>query len=54
MAMRTLSPEELSSFEGILGHYHVTARKQDPGPAFHWDRVLRDARALLTTSGRQR
>lgn len=54
MAMRTLSPEELASFEGILGHYHVTARKQDPGPAFHWERVLRDARALVPTAAEPR
>ena len=27
---------------GILGHYHVTAAKVDPGPAFQWARVLGD------------
>lgn len=41
---RALSPDELASYTGLLGHYHVTAGKIDPGPAFDWDRVLRDAR----------
>ncbi len=39
-----LSPEELKAFEGLLGHYHVTRVKIDPGPAFDWDRVLKGAR----------
>ncbi len=34
------------AFEGILGHWHVSAKKYDPGPAFDWDRFLRDARAV--------
>ncbi|MCC6673314.1 MAG: N-acetylmuramoyl-L-alanine amidase [Planctomycetes bacterium] len=42
----TLSPEALRSFEGVLGHYHVQRNKQDPGPAFQWERVLREARTL--------
>jgi len=41
-----LSAEELADFEGVLGHYHVTTRKIDPGPAFDWNRVLREARDL--------
>ncbi len=28
-------------FSGVLGHYHVQANKQDPGPAFDWDFFLR-------------
>lgn len=27
-------------FEGFLGHYHCSANKWDPGPAFDWLRVL--------------
>lgn len=27
-------------YEGVLGHYHLTREKVDPGPAFEWDRVL--------------
>ncbi len=28
------------SFQGFLGHYHCSANKWDPGPAFDWLRVL--------------
>ncbi len=28
------------SFKGFLGHYHCSANKWDPGPAFDWLRVL--------------
>jgi N-acetylmuramoyl-L-alanine amidase len=42
---RALSDSELGRYTGIIGHYHVTAQKNDPGPAFDWERVLRDARA---------
>ncbi len=31
------SPE---AWRGILGHYHLTAQKTDPGPAFDWERFL--------------
>lgn len=41
-----LSTAELAAFSGVLGHYHVTDRKQDPGPAFDWERVLTRAREL--------
>jgi N-acetyl-anhydromuramyl-L-alanine amidase AmpD len=27
------------SFEGIVGHWHVSATRWDPGPAFDWQRV---------------
>lgn len=40
-----LSADELRAFDGIVGHYHVQENKQDPGPAFQWDRVLAEARA---------
>lgn len=35
-----MSAEELGAFSGILGHYHLTPRKIDPGPALNWHRVL--------------
>jgi N-acetyl-anhydromuramyl-L-alanine amidase AmpD len=35
-----LSEGELASFRGILGHYHVSADKVDPGPAFDWESFL--------------
>jgi N-acetyl-anhydromuramyl-L-alanine amidase AmpD len=33
-----------SQFCGVLGHYHLSASKIDPGPAFQWDRFLEEAR----------
>lgn len=42
-----LSADELADFSGLLGHWHITRQKQDPGPAFDWDRVLNDARWAL-------
>ena len=41
-----LTAEELAAYSGILGHHHVTTRKTDPGPAFDWERLLRDAKRL--------
>jgi len=40
-----LSPDELAKFRGILGHYHVTEDKIDPGPAMNWARLFRQMRA---------
>ncbi|MCP4594850.1 MAG: N-acetylmuramoyl-L-alanine amidase [bacterium] len=39
-----LTDEELNDFSGIIGHYHLTTRKIDPGPALDWDRLIDDAR----------
>jgi len=44
---KQLDPEELAGFTGILGHYHVQDDKQDPGPAFDWDRLGREMEAEL-------
>jgi N-acetyl-anhydromuramyl-L-alanine amidase AmpD len=43
---RAMTPAELAEYQGLLGHWHVTARKVDPGPAFDWDRVLAEAEEL--------
>ena len=43
---RALAPDALLRFDGVVGHYHVQTNKQDPGPAFQWDRVLDEARRL--------
>jgi N-acetyl-anhydromuramyl-L-alanine amidase AmpD len=43
----TLPREDWESYQGILGHYHVQANKVDPGPAFQWDTVIEEARALM-------
>jgi N-acetylmuramoyl-L-alanine amidase len=42
-----LSDERLSSYQGLLGHFHIQRNKTDPGPAFDWDRVIGGARQLL-------
>ena len=39
-----LEDAELAAFSGVVGHYHVSNTKVDPGPALDWDRVLRRAR----------
>jgi N-acetylmuramoyl-L-alanine amidase len=38
------SPEEAAAFHGVVGHYHLSKRKTDPGPAFDWERFLAGAR----------
>jgi N-acetylmuramoyl-L-alanine amidase len=42
-----LSEEEMEGFSGLLGHWHVTMAKVDPGPAFGWDRLIEGVRRLL-------
>lgn len=42
-----LPEDELKSYQGILGHYHIQTNKVDPGPAFDWERVIGGARAIL-------
>lgn len=44
---RVLADEEWERFSGVLGHYHVQANKQDPGPAFDWSFFLRLVREEL-------
>ena len=39
-----LSREEFDAYQGLLGHWHITPRKVDPGPAFDWDRLIREAK----------
>jgi N-acetylmuramoyl-L-alanine amidase len=48
---KALSEDEWADFQGLLGHYHVTTRKTDPGPAFDWDGVLLRARELRAALG---
>lgn len=40
-----LDDAEFAAFAGILGHWHVTTAKVDPGPAFDWEAFLRRVRA---------
>jgi N-acetylmuramoyl-L-alanine amidase len=42
-----LADEEIEAFSGVLGHYHVSKRKIDPGPAFDWDRLIAGAKRAL-------
>ena len=42
-----LDDEAQADYHGLIGHYHITRGKVDPGPAFDWDRVIDDARELL-------
>jgi N-acetyl-anhydromuramyl-L-alanine amidase AmpD len=44
---RTLPDEMLANYKGLIGHYHIQKEKQDPGPAFDWDRVINGARRLM-------
>ena len=46
-----MDPGELAAFGGIVGHHHVSRRKQDPGPAFAWEAFLEDVRAELRLAG---
>ena len=39
-----LSTDELKAYSGLLGHWHITTGKIDPGPAFDWERVIEGAR----------
>jgi N-acetyl-anhydromuramyl-L-alanine amidase AmpD len=41
-----LPAADFAAFQGVLGHYHVQANKNDPGPALDWDRFLTEARAV--------
>ncbi len=40
-----MTDAQWANFRGILGHYHVDKAKQDPGPAFDWERLLSGVRA---------
>ena len=42
-----LPDEQLANYQGLIGHYHIQRDKQDPGPAFQWDKVVTGARALM-------
>jgi N-acetylmuramoyl-L-alanine amidase len=43
-----LPDEQLANYHGVLGHYHLTTMKVDPGPAFDWDYVIGTARKLMS------
>jgi N-acetyl-anhydromuramyl-L-alanine amidase AmpD len=39
--------EDLEKFRGLVGHYHLTTNKTDPGPAFDWEKLLGEAQRLM-------
>lgn len=44
---RKLPNDRLQAYKGLLGHYHVQTNKVDPGPAFQWEKLVREARKHL-------
>jgi N-acetyl-anhydromuramyl-L-alanine amidase AmpD len=42
-----LPDDELARYQGVLGHYHIQSNKNDPGPAFDWERVIGGAQKIL-------
>src|SRR5688500_3835714 len=44
---KALTEEQQKDYRGLIGHYHVTTQKSDPGPAFQWDYVVDNARKLM-------
>lgn len=53
--LRTAFPNDdaLYSYRGLLGHWHVSTGKIDPGPAFDWERILRALRGAGIPSERE-
>jgi len=45
VSQSVLSEQEFEAWSGLIGHHHITLEKTDPGPAFDWERVLREAQA---------
>ncbi len=39
-----LTEEQFKNFQGLIGHYHITKNKTDPGPAFQWDYLIEQAK----------
>ena len=44
---KVLDDSQWENFSGLMGHYHVQENKQDPGPAFQWDKVINGARKRM-------
>ncbi len=44
---QVLNDSQWEKHSGLMGHYHVQKNKQDPGPAFRWDKVINGARKLM-------
>ncbi len=48
LVTRKLDDAVLEKYQGVLGHYHVQTNKTDPGPALDWDKLMTEARALMS------
>ncbi|MCP3914861.1 MAG: N-acetylmuramoyl-L-alanine amidase [bacterium] len=46
-----LDDAEWRAFSGVIGHNHISSAKQDPGPAFDWERYLARVRTRLAAGG---
>ncbi|MEL7472841.1 MAG: N-acetylmuramoyl-L-alanine amidase [Planctomycetota bacterium] len=42
-----LEEDQERSFQGVLGHFHVSTAKVDPGPAMQWDHLMAESRRHL-------
>lgn len=42
--------DQFQAHHGLIGHYHIQAEKQDPGPAFQWDKVVQGARQIMRSA----
>jgi N-acetyl-anhydromuramyl-L-alanine amidase AmpD len=48
--LTALPNDAYNKYHGVLGHWHVQLNKQDPGPAFQWDKVIDGAKAVAPTN----
>jgi N-acetylmuramoyl-L-alanine amidase len=42
-----LPDADLEHASMVIGHFHIQTNKTDPGPAFQWDTVIKEARELM-------
>jgi len=42
-----LPDDQLKTYHGVLGHFHIQTDKVDPGPAFQWDYLIDHAQRYL-------
>ncbi|MFN7021917.1 MAG: hypothetical protein ACK4WH_11400, partial [Phycisphaerales bacterium] len=45
-----LPDDQLATFRGLIGHYHIQANKTDPGPALQWDRLINESKRRIAGS----
>lgn len=46
-----LTRAEVDAFSGIIGHGHITTERNEPGPAFDWERYFEQVRRGETQAG---